>query len=102
MKRRAFLACGATALMATAAGNVRDSIAADIPSHGSGEILLNPRPLFDLSPYLYQQFMEPLGKTDGSVAAAWDDDAYRWRSDLVSVTKELGPTLMRWGGCFSS
>ena len=102
MKRRAFLARGTTALMATAAGNVLDAVAADTPSHGSGEVLLDPRPLFDLSPYLYQQFMEPLGKIDGSVAAAWDDGVHCWRNDLVSVTKELGPTLMRWGGCFSS
>jgi len=77
MKRRELLARGATALVATAVGSVRDSVAADTPSHGSGEVLLDPRPLFDLSPYLYMQFMEPLGKTDGSVAAAWDDNVQR-------------------------
>ena len=48
------------------------------------------------------QFMEPLGKTDGSVAVAWDGEANRWRGDVLRVTRELAPTLMRWGGCFSS
>jgi len=33
---------------------------------------VDPTPRFDLSPYLFMQFMEPLGTTDGSVAAAWD------------------------------
>ena len=35
-------------------------------------IVIDPEPRFPLSPYLYMQFMEPLGTTDGSVAAAWD------------------------------
>ena len=35
-------------------------------------LVVNPEPRFELSPYLYMQFMEPLGTTDGSVAAAWD------------------------------
>ena len=38
----------------------------------SGAVLVDPKPLFELSPYLYMQFMEPLGATDGSVEAAWD------------------------------
>jgi len=101
MRRRAFLARGAAAL-AAGAGSVREAMAADRTAQASGEVLLDPRPLFELSPYLYMQFMEPLGKADGSVAAAWDDRAQRWRGDLVSVTKQLGPPLMRWGGCFSS
>ena len=33
---------------------------------------IDPAPLFPISPYLYMQFMEPLGVTDGSVEAAWD------------------------------
>lgn len=102
MNRRVFLARGAKTLMATAAGSLLDSAAAAAPSSGVNEVLVDPRPLFDLSPYLYMQFMEPLGKTDGSVASAWDDKANRWRSDLIQVTKDLGPTMMRWGGCFSS
>ena len=41
------------------------------PSNGS-TIQIDPTPRFELSPYLYMQFMEPLGATDGSVEAAWD------------------------------
>ena len=63
---------------------------------------VNPRPLFDLSPYLYMQFMEPLGVTDASVDAAWDFIRDDWRDDVVEITKVLSPTLMRWGGCFIS
>ena len=32
-------------------------------------IVVDPRPLFDISPWLYMQFMEPLGVTDSSVEA---------------------------------
>ena len=63
---------------------------------------VNPEPRFNLSPYLYMQFMEPLGTTDGSVAAAWDFKKDRWRPDVIEVTKKLAPSLIRWGGCFSS
>ncbi|MHC4396948.1 MAG: alpha-L-arabinofuranosidase [Planctomycetota bacterium] len=63
---------------------------------------IDPRPRFDLSPYLYMQFMEPLGTTDGSVSAAWDFKRDCWRKDVIEVTKELAPSLIRWGGCFSS
>lgn len=65
-------------------------------------ITVDPEPLFELSPYLYMQFMEPLGVTDGSVEAAWDHARDRWRPDVVEVTRDLGPPLLRWGGCFSS
>jgi alpha-N-arabinofuranosidase len=66
------------------------------------EIVVDPKPRFELSPYLYMQFMEPLGTTDGSVAAAWDSGRDAWREDVIEVTKRLSPTLLRWGGCFSS
>ena len=46
------------------------------------------------------QFMEPLGATDGSVEAAWDHAAERWRDDVLAVTGDLAPTMMRWGGIF--
>ena len=42
-------------------------------------LVINPVPGFELSPYLYMQFMEPLGTTDGSVEAAWDHLRDRWR-----------------------
>lgn len=33
-------------------------------------IQIDPKPVFELSPYLYMQIMEPLGTTDSSVEAA--------------------------------
>jgi alpha-L-arabinofuranosidase len=66
-----------------------------------GSLLVDPTPLFELSPYLYMQFMEPLGATDGSVEAAWDHLRDEWRDDVVEVTRELGPPMMRWGGIFA-
>ncbi len=65
-------------------------------------LVVDPEPRFELSQYLYMQFMEPLGTTDGSVAAAWDFAYDRWREDVVDATRELGPTMVRWGGCFAS
>lgn len=65
-------------------------------------VRINPEPRFELSPYLYMQFMEPLGITDSSVEAGWNFQKDCWRSDFVEVTKELAPTLIRWGGCLSS
>ncbi|NLH17774.1 MAG: twin-arginine translocation signal domain-containing protein [Phycisphaerae bacterium] len=67
-----------------------------------GILSIDPTPKFELSPYLYMQFMEPLGSTDSSVDAAWDFGADRWREDVVEITQELAPTLLRWGGCFCS
>jgi alpha-L-arabinofuranosidase len=65
-------------------------------------IVVDPKPLFDLSPNLYSQFMEPLGTTDGSVEACWDHINDDWGKDFVEVTKKIRPGLIRWGGCFSS
>ena len=64
-------------------------------------IEVDPQPLYPLSPYLYMQFMEPLGTTDGSVEAAWDHRRKDWREDVVAATQELSPTMIRWGGIFS-
>jgi hypothetical protein len=58
-------------------------------------------PTFELSPYLFQQFMEPLGVTDGSVEAAWDRHRNAWREDVIARTKLLAPTMIRWGGIFT-
>ena len=58
-------------------------------------------PAFELSPYLFMQFMEPLGATDGSVEAAWDHRSNSWREDVIDVTRELEPTMLRWGGIFT-
>ena len=73
------------------------------PPTAPGDVIsVDPTPAFELSPWLYMQFMEPLGATDGSVEAAWRHLEGRWRRDLVDVTLELAPTLIRWGGCFAS
>ena len=64
-------------------------------------IVIDPTPKHELSPYLYMQFMEPLGATDGSVEAAWDHNKSRWRPDVIAATQALGPTMMRWGGIFA-
>ena len=72
------------------------------PRRKPGEtIRIDPKPQFDLSPYLYMQFMEPLGATDGSVEAAWDHVRDDWRDDVVETTRRLSPPLMRWGGLFT-
>lgn len=80
-----------------AAGVVTSPARADAPAP---TLEIDPAPRYELSPYLYMQFMEPLGTTDGSVAAAWDFAHDRWREDVVAATKRLGPTLVRWGGIF--
>ncbi len=65
-------------------------------------IRINPVPKFELSPWLYMQFMEPLGVTDSSVEAAWNHETDSWRKDVVEVTKELAPAMVRWGGLLSA
>ncbi len=65
-------------------------------------VVIDPQPRFEMSPGLYMQFMEPLGATDGSVDAAWDWRRQDWRDDLVAATRELSPSMMRYGGCLSS
>jgi alpha-N-arabinofuranosidase len=72
-----------------------------IQAAGENTIQVDPKPLFDISPYLYMQFMEPLGTTDSSVEAAWDYDADDWRKDFVDVVKDLSPNVMRFGGLYS-
>jgi len=95
MNRRTFLTASAAAAASLAAGVV------DAQRQDANAIALDPTPLYELSPYLFMQFMEPLGATDGSVEAAWDHLRDDWREDVVAVTRELGPTMMRWGGIFA-
>src|SRR5579871_3559851 len=64
-------------------------------------IVVDPQPLFDISPHLYMQVMEPLGSTDGSVEASWDWDAGDWRKDFIEVVRDLSPDVVRFGGLFS-
>lgn len=65
-------------------------------------ISINSKEEFDLSPYLYMQFMEPLGSTDSSTDAAWDYINNRWRPDVIECVEDLAPPLVRLGGCWSS
>ncbi|HLA40266.1 MAG TPA: alpha-L-arabinofuranosidase, partial [Candidatus Glassbacteria bacterium] len=67
-------------------------------AQNAGLIRIGAEPKFELSPYLYMQFMEPLGTTDGSVSAGWDYLHNRWREDLVEATRGLSPSMLRWGG----
>ena len=52
-------------------------------------IAIDPKPRFELSSYLYMQFMEPLGATDASVEAAWEHLRDDWREDVVAVSAEV-------------
>jgi hypothetical protein len=103
MERRAFIKDSALAAAGIAA--VGSAFAALGPLDGQAQngarIRVDPKPLFELSPYLYMQFMEPLGATDGSVEAAWDHLRDQWRDDVVAVTRDLAPGMMRWGGIFA-
>jgi alpha-L-arabinofuranosidase len=100
MKRRSFLK---DASLAAAGLTVGRTIG--LPRQAPAEdrrptLVVDPVPLFELSPHLSMQFMEPLGATDGSVEAAWDHAVDRWREDVLSVTRDLAPTMLRWGGIF--
>jgi alpha-N-arabinofuranosidase len=104
MKRRSFLKQSTMAAAGVAlAGPLADEAVAQnqIAKPDGASLVVDPKPLFDLSPYLYMQFMEPLGATDGSVEAAWDHLRDDWRDDVVAVTRDLGPSMMRWGGIFA-
>src|SRR6185503_18668449 len=77
------------------------AIAQSARAANANTIAVNPKPLFDISPLLYMQFMEPLGTTDGSVEAAWNYDTDAWRQDFIDVVSDLAPGAMRFGGLYS-
>lgn len=101
MKRRHFLkmtgAGGATLALVPGIGIPNAFYGDSIPT-----IHIHPAPRFEISPWLFMQFMEPLGVTDSSVEAAWNHQTGNWRDDVVGVTKELAPGMIRWGGILSS
>src|SRR6266513_871688 len=104
MKRRDFLRSSARIAGGLFAAGGLKAIAqtqAESAAHSGGQILIDPKPLFDISPHLYMQFMEPLGATDPSVEAAWDYNRDDWRRDFVATTSELAPGMLRFGGLFS-
>ena len=66
------------------------------------ELKVSTAPKHDISPYLYMQFMEPLGMFDGSMDAGWDFWNNQWKPFLIDKVKELAPGMVRFGGCFAS
>lgn len=66
------------------------------------KLTVKTKPLFEVPPYQYMQFMEPLSATDTSVDAGWDYMSQDWAPELMETVKQLAPTMVRWGGCFSS
>ncbi len=66
------------------------------------EIKVDAKPKNKISPYLYMQFMEPLGAEDSSVEAGWDFLQQGWKPELIDLVKKLNPGCIRWGGCFTS
>jgi hypothetical protein len=97
MNRRQFVKVLGTGAASLGLSGLRATGASDT---APATLQVDPAPRFDLSPYLYMQFMEPLGATDGSVEAAWDFVGRRWRSDVLEATRRLAPPLIRWGGIF--
>ncbi|MBQ3016275.1 MAG: alpha-L-arabinofuranosidase [Clostridia bacterium] len=63
---------------------------------------INTKAKHTISPYLYMQFMEPLGVADSSVDAAWDFVENEWFPEVIDKVRELSPTMIRFGGCFAS
>ncbi len=76
-------------------------VALPAAAQSAASLIVDPQPRFEISPWLYMQFMEPLGVTDSSVEAAWDYDRDDWRKDFVDTVKDLAPGAMRFGGLFS-
>jgi alpha-N-arabinofuranosidase len=101
MNRRSFLKGAALFAASTATlSHVARAQAQAAQSSGSA-VVIDPKPLFDISPHLYMQFMEPLGVTDSAVEAAWDYNRDDWRKDFIDATKDLAPGMMRFGGLLS-
>ena len=47
------------------------------------ELKVSTAPKHSISPYLYMQFMEPLGMFDGSMDAGWDFWNNQWKPFLI-------------------
>lgn len=66
------------------------------------ELSIHPGRRHALSPYLFMQFMEPVGTADSSVDAGWDYLHECWHSGLMEQVRRLEPPMVRFGGCFAS
>jgi alpha-L-arabinofuranosidase len=100
MQRRDFIKLAGTVLASPLAASAMAGAAPVAAEATTSTLKIDPKPLFDLSPWLYMQFMEPVGVSDSSIEASWDHMRNRWRPELIEITKELAPTMMRWGGLF--
>src|ERR1043166_86354 len=104
MKRREFIKLSAGLAGGVIGASQIKALAqtqAEAAARSGGAVVIDPAPLFEISPHLYMQFMEPLGVTDSSVEAAWDYNRDDWRRDFVATTAELAPGMVRFGGLFS-
>lgn len=103
MKRRIFLRNAALAAGSSLLVNshAKAQVQAEAARNSRSPLVVDPKPLFELSPHFYMQFMEPLGVTDASVEAAWSYDTDNWRQDFVETTKDLAPDVLRFGGLLS-
>ena len=63
---------------------------------------ISTTPKHEISPYLYMQFMEPLGAADPSVDTAWDFVENKWTDRAIDIVRYLAPPMVRFGGCFAS
>lgn len=66
------------------------------------EVNISTQRKHTISPYLFMQFLEPLGTTDSSIDAGWDYLNECWQPKLIDKVCELKPTMIRFGGCFAS
>lgn len=99
MKRRTFLKN--STVFAAGIALAGSSLRAVAQAAKNDAVVIDPKPLFDISPRLYMQFMEPLGATDSAVEASWSYDADDWRKDFIETSRDLAPDVMRYGGLFS-
>lgn len=66
------------------------------------KLTLNTKKKNTVSPYIFMQFMEPLGTADTSVDACWDFAKDKWHDIFLEKFDELAPPMVRFGGCFAS
>ncbi len=103
MKRRTFLKSSSLVTAGALFGGLPGlaQVQANAAKESGGALVVDPTPLFDISPHLYMQFMEPLGATDAGVEAAWSYDSDNWRRDFIEATRDLAPDVVRFGGLLS-
>lgn len=65
-------------------------------------IEIQNKPLHKINKFIYGNFVEFLGGSDGGFGAAWDDAKDDFRADVVQKLKELHAPIIRFpGGCFA-